>query len=56
MKRILDPCCGGRMFYFDKTDERVLFCDKRQTECKNYLAGFGLKNFTPNMELKWSKI
>lgn len=38
MKRILDPCCGGRMFYFDKHDERVLFCDKRQlktTLCDN---------------------
>lgn len=22
---ILDACCGGKMFYFDKHDERVLF-------------------------------
>lgn len=29
-KPILDVCCGGRMFYFDKADERVLFCDKRK--------------------------
>ena len=29
-KRILDVCCGGKMFYFDKQDERVLFCDKRK--------------------------
>jgi len=28
-KKILDVCCGGKMFYFDKQDERVLFCDKR---------------------------
>ena len=27
--KILDVCCGGRMFYFNKNDERVLFCDKR---------------------------
>lgn len=28
--RVLDPCCGGRMFYFDKSDNRVLFGDQRQ--------------------------
>lgn len=28
-KQILDPACGGRMFYFDKHDQRVLFCDRR---------------------------
>ena len=26
---ILDPCCGSRMFYFDKMDKRVLFGDIR---------------------------
>ena len=31
-KPILDVCCGGRMFYFDKADPRVLFCDKRNIE------------------------
>ncbi len=29
-KRILDPCCGGKSFYFDKDDERILFCDVRK--------------------------
>ncbi len=24
MKPILDACCGGKMFYFDKNDPRVL--------------------------------
>lgn len=28
-KPILDPCCGGRMFYFDRNDPRVEFCDIR---------------------------
>jgi ubiquinone/menaquinone biosynthesis C-methylase UbiE len=28
-KTILDVCCGSRMFWFDKSDERVIFCDKR---------------------------
>ena len=29
-KPILDVCCGGKMFYFDKNDPRVLFQDIRQ--------------------------
>ena len=28
-KPILDVCCGGKMFYFNKEDERVLFQDIR---------------------------
>ena len=27
---IFDPCCGGRMCYFDKHDSRVLFSDIRR--------------------------
>ena len=30
--RILDVCCGGKMFYFDKEDHRVLFQDIRDCE------------------------
>lgn len=30
MKPILDACCGSRMFYFDKQNKNVLFCDKRK--------------------------
>lgn len=29
---ILDACCGGKMFYFDKEDPRVLFQDNRTVE------------------------
>lgn len=29
---ILDACCGGKMFYFDKHDTRVLFQDIRKIE------------------------
>ena len=29
MKPILDPMCGARMFYFDKDNKNVLFCDIR---------------------------
>lgn len=28
-KTVVDVCCGSKMFYFDKNDERVLFCDNR---------------------------
>jgi len=27
---VLDACCGSRMFWFDKQDERALFVDKRR--------------------------
>ena len=30
-KPILDACCAGRMFYFNKKDPRVLFQDIRDT-------------------------
>jgi ubiquinone/menaquinone biosynthesis C-methylase UbiE len=30
MKRVLDACCGSRMFWFDKQNEDVLFMDKRE--------------------------
>lgn len=30
MKTILDPCCGSKMFWFDKKDPRVLFGDIRE--------------------------
>lgn len=30
MKRVLDVCCGGRMFWFDKKNKDVLFVDRRQ--------------------------
>ena len=29
MKKILDPCCGGRQFWFDKTNPEALFVDQR---------------------------
>lgn len=30
MKPVLDACCGSKMFWFDRTDERVVFVDKRR--------------------------
>jgi len=31
-KEVLDPCCGSRMFWYDKTDPRALFGDIRDEE------------------------
>ena len=32
MEKILDACCGSRMFYFDKENPDVLFADNRELE------------------------
>lgn len=32
MKRVLDACCGSRMFYFDKENPDVLYADNRELE------------------------
>lgn len=29
LPEVLDPCCGGRMMWFNKNDSRALFCDER---------------------------
>ena len=31
-KRIIDVCCGSKMFWFDKENEDVLFMDNRELE------------------------
>ena len=33
-KPILDPCCGSKMFYFDKTNPRVDFRDNREVNTR----------------------
>lgn len=35
-KPILDPCCGSRMFYFQKENPLVLFGDIRQENLRMY--------------------
>ena len=32
MTRVLDACCGSRMFWFDKTNDDVTFMDNRELE------------------------
>ena len=31
-KKILDVCCGSRMFWFDKENKKTVFMDKRELE------------------------
>jgi SAM-dependent methyltransferase len=38
-KRIIDVCCGGRMFWFDKENPDVLFVDIRPAE--KFTTGLG---------------
>ncbi|MDE5603861.1 MAG: class I SAM-dependent methyltransferase [Helicobacter sp.] len=40
MKPILDVCCGFRMFYADKENPNVLFCDKREEVNPNQILDF----------------
>lgn len=35
-KEILDPCCGNKMFYFNKKDPHVLFGDCRRVNITLY--------------------
>lgn len=32
MKKILDACCGSRMFWFDRDNPDVIFADNREVE------------------------
>ncbi len=36
---ILDPCCGARMFHFDRENPQVLFCDIREGFSKTLCDG-----------------
>lgn len=31
---VLDMCCGSRVFWFDRADPRVVFCDIRNEVCE----------------------
>ena len=42
-KLILDACCGGRMFWYDKENKSALFMDKRKVE-----KGAFKNNWNPN--------
>ena len=38
-KRILDPCCGSKAFWFDKNNPDVEFCDIREVPKYEYYKG-----------------
>lgn len=38
-KPILDTCCGSRMFWFNKENPNVVFCDKREVPYHEYYPG-----------------
>jgi hypothetical protein len=48
-KLVLDPCCGSKMFWFDKDNEDVMFCDQR-TETYTLCDG-RILNINPDMEM-----
>ena len=39
MKRILDACCGSKMFWFNKNNQDVEFCDIRKLTKTEYYPG-----------------
>jgi len=50
MKTVLDVCCGSKMFWFDKSDDRVIFCDKRvERHILNYPCGDYDVNVSPSV-------
>lgn len=47
MKLILDACCGGRMFWYTKQNESVVFMDNREVD-----KGAFQNNWNPNWCVK----
>jgi len=52
--RVLDVCCGGRMFWFDKADYRAVFVDNRVADywLKDASVNSGQRRFrvSPNVQ------
>ncbi|OCG77340.1 methyltransferase [Gilliamella sp. Nev6-6] len=53
-KTVLDVCCGSRMFYFNKLDDRVLFCDKRNE--RHILCDGRVLEVNPDVELDFTAL
>ena len=53
-KKILDACCGSRMFWFDKTNKDVLFCDIRTetVEAKDSSCKSGIRTVEVKPDLE----
>ncbi len=50
-KQVLDPCCGCKMFWFDKNDNRVVFSDVRKGnfDVSHYKKNVGKKEIDPDV-------
>lgn len=53
-KPVIDVCCGSRMFYFNKLDERVLFCDKRNES--HILCDGRFLEINPDIQLDFTNL
>ena len=52
---ILDPCCGSRMFWFDKANQGVLFGDIRDAE--HVLCDGRVLKVEPDVESRaWARV
>lgn len=50
MTPILDACCGGKMFWFDKDNQNVTFMDRREEE--NIIGKYQTKQGEKNRVLR----
>lgn len=53
MRPILDMCCGSRMFWFDKQDNRAIYSDIRVE--KHILCDGRKLNITPDIIADFKK-
>lgn len=56
--KVLDVCCGGKMFWFDKTNPNVWFCDKRVVEKCSVGKGRHARDFEvrPDFRMDFRKL
>jgi hypothetical protein len=52
---VLDACCGGRMFWFDKKDARALFIDKRMVSPRKMSNG-AMFSVAPDMVMDFRRM
>ena len=59
-KKILDVCCGSRMFWFDRQDLRAIFVDKRKESfiLKDVSSreGFRTLNINPDIQADFTSL
>lgn len=53
-KKIIDVCCGGKMFWFDKNNPNVEFCDKRKE--KHVLCDGRIFEISPDTICDFTKL